>query len=569
MFISSLREKIQNVTTTTETHRFLRVLRDGGKLVRNYTQNIDMLEAREGLCQELEKGPGSKGRFNARAQREARKSGIGADIDQNGGCEVVPLHGSLQRLRCSLCGKSSSWDEPLIKSAMLSGSAPDCGPCTENSSNRTTRGRRGLAIGRLRPDIVLYGEEHPHSNLISPIVTHDLGLGPDILLIMGTSLRVHGLKVMIREFAKAVHTKGGKVVFVNQTKPSESIWGDFIDYWVEWDCDEWVMDLRDRREDIWTGVVEEKSKDRTETAKRWRPQALRDDKCNGAYLTFKILDSLSKVRDEDGRMASRFLYWPAPSRVSNVSLPNEETNSKVPSKKGQPKTKRPEPSKKPAKAATKAKSNKRKSQPEEYIETEEDKRNIAYLVSKIWQDLRLKAPDLSAIPPPPTELRIPFNKYKVTNIPDYLKPFAFSSSSNHLPNVGTWPLDKMNLVSLPPSGSTIPIHTPISKPKTEEKPKPQPRPNHGYGTRASRRFSSAETIVDNGESDVQVEQGLPEQQEPVVQLGEEQEQENTIVVVESEEPMTPVSQRIKRNCSIGALMSSSPEEWHDAMEVVN
>ncbi|CZR67776.1 uncharacterized protein PAC_17675 [Phialocephala subalpina] len=568
MFISSLREKIQNVSYTTETHRFLRVLRDGGKLVRNYTQNIDMLEQREGLCQELEKGPGAKGRFNARAQREARKSGIGADIDQNGGCEVVPLHGSLQWLRCSLCGKPSSWDEPANKSAMLSGTAPDCGPCTTNSGNRTSRGRRGLAIGRLRPDIVLYGEEHPHSNLISPIVTHDLGLGPDILLIMGTSLRVHGLKVMIREFAKAVHTKGGKVVFVNQTKPSESIWGEFIDYWVEWDCDEWVMDLRDRREDIWTGVVEENTKETTETTKRRRPQALRDDKLNGAYLTFKILDTLSRVRDESGGMASRFLYWPAPaSRVSNISLPDREQQTKAPVKKGQS-------TKKNSKSApikkTGAKPNKRKSEPEPYKETEEDRKNLAYIVSKIWEDLRKKAPDLSAIPPPPPELRIPFSKFTSNKaLPDYLTPFAFSSTSNHIPNVGTWPLDKMNLVSLPPSGSTIPIHTPKSKPKTEEKPKPQPRPNHGYGTRASRRFSSAETIVvDRGETDVQMEQELPAQQEPMVQLGEEQEQEDTIVA-KSEDPMTPVSSRIKRNCSIGALVSSSPEQWHDAMEVVS
>lgn len=385
---------------------------------------------------------------------------------------------------------------------------------------------------------------------------------------MGTSLRVHGLKVMIREFAKAVHTKGGKVVFVNQTKPSESIWGDFIDYWVEWDCDEWVMDLRDRREDIWTGVLEEKSKERTETAKRWRPQALRDDKTNGAYLTFKILDTLSKVRDEDGRMASRFLYWPAPaSRVSNVSIPVERTTSNVPNKKGQFKTRKSEHSKKPAKATTKAKSNKRKSQPEEYIETEEDRKNVAYIVSKMWQDLRKIAPDL---PAPPPELRIPFSNFK-SNATDYLKPFSFSSTStpsNHFPNVGTWPLNRMNLVSLPPSGSTIPIHTPKSKPKTEEKPKPPPRPNHGYGTRASRRFSSAETIVvDSGEKDVVMEPELPRQQEPIVQLGEEQEQDDTIVV--AEDPMTPVSKRIKRNCSIGALMSSSPEEWHDAMEVVS
>jgi hypothetical protein len=46
MFISSLRQKIQNeVKSTTEAHDFIRVLRDGGRLVRNYTQNIDWKSA--------------------------------------------------------------------------------------------------------------------------------------------------------------------------------------------------------------------------------------------------------------------------------------------------------------------------------------------------------------------------------------------------------------------------------------------------------------------------------------------------------------------------------------------
>lgn len=117
-------------------------------------------------------------------------------------------------------------------------------------------------MGKLRPDIVLYGEEHPDAHLISPVVTHDLGLGPDLMLILGTSLKVHGLKVLVRQFAKAVHSKGGKVVFVNFTRPSESSWGDVIDYWVAWDCDAWVGDLREKVPALWLppGVVEEKKK---------------------------------------------------------------------------------------------------------------------------------------------------------------------------------------------------------------------------------------------------------------------------------------------------------------------
>ncbi|RKU42399.1 hypothetical protein DL546_004599 [Coniochaeta pulveracea] len=80
-----------------------------------------------------------------------------------------------------------------------------------------------------------------------------------MLLILGTSLRVHGLKVLVKEFAKAAHSKGGKVVFVNFTKPPESVWSDVIDFWVQWDCDTWVLDLKNRKPALWLppGAVDE------------------------------------------------------------------------------------------------------------------------------------------------------------------------------------------------------------------------------------------------------------------------------------------------------------------------
>jgi NAD-dependent histone deacetylase SIR2 len=78
---------------------------------------------------------------------------------------------------------------------------------------------------------------------------------PDMLIIMGTSLKVHGLKKLVKDFAKAVHATGtgttpngspkvqknwqGKVVFVNKTPPG-SEWSDVIDYHVAGETDEWV-----------------------------------------------------------------------------------------------------------------------------------------------------------------------------------------------------------------------------------------------------------------------------------------------------------------------------------------
>lgn len=90
-----------------------------------------------------------------------------------------------------------------------------------------------------------------------------------MLIIMGTSLKVHGLKKLVKEFAKAVHASApsesshssftasptpkvamsknsmkGKVVFVNKTPPS-SEWNGVIDYFVEGDTDAWVSRVLD------------------------------------------------------------------------------------------------------------------------------------------------------------------------------------------------------------------------------------------------------------------------------------------------------------------------------------
>lgn len=335
-FISSLRQKIiKDVKESTDTHMFIRALRDGGRLVRNYTQNIDMLERLAGLCTELERGAGTRGRFN---RKEVRTGNDYEGGKHDSGVEVVQLHGSLNSLRCGLCARLADWDDEDRHVTTLAGEAPECPWCSENSAKREDKGRRSLAIGRLRPDIVLYGEEHPSAHLVGPLITHDLSLNPDMLLILGTSMRVHGLKVMVREFAKAVHGRGGYVVFVNQTKPPESIWGDVIDYWVEWDCDAWVADLKQRRDDIWLpqGTKLEACKDDKPQAPAKNPSAERPDYTNGAHLTWKILTSLRKLtgRGEDEESAKRI------KRINGMSKQTAPRRRSLPStnKKQNPRT---------------------------------------------------------------------------------------------------------------------------------------------------------------------------------------------------------------------------------------
>lgn len=252
-FIASLRQKIRDeVDSTSSVHKFVRVLRDGGRLMRCYTQNIDGLEEREGLVTDLGRGKGNKRRFMKKhyeAPRPAHTSGT----DFDGGCEVVQLHGDLQKLRCTMCSTQFEWTDEETE-IYLEGAAPNCEKCTEKSEVRQASGKRGLATGSLRPNIVLYGEDHPSNTLLTPLIPFDAGCQPEVMIIMGTSLKVFGLQKVVREFAKAVHAQKngkGRVIFVNRTRPAETTWDGVIDDFVAMDCDDWVHDVKMRRPDIW------------------------------------------------------------------------------------------------------------------------------------------------------------------------------------------------------------------------------------------------------------------------------------------------------------------------------
>jgi NAD-dependent SIR2 family protein deacetylase len=229
-FASTLRQKSRDAKPTP-SHHFISHLRDCGKLVRCYTQNIDQIEEKVGLSTSLEQGPGSRRRFSRKSTSDGKDSARGVKVN-NGGVECVLLQGSLQSLRCIRCGRVCEWDKEGRHLETMSGLQPNCPHCAGETAARQEKGKRALGVGKLRPDIVLYGEEHPKAHLIGPLIEHDLGLYPNFMLILGTSLKVHGLKVIVREFAKAVHSKGGKVVFVNFTMVPQSVWGDIIDYWI-------------------------------------------------------------------------------------------------------------------------------------------------------------------------------------------------------------------------------------------------------------------------------------------------------------------------------------------------
>lgn len=304
-FISQLKQSV-DAATPSPTHAFLKTLDTKKKLLRSYTQNIDGFEERAGLL-----GSSSD---DARVATAKGKSKLKTRDVRN-----VQLHGDINRVRCTFCSADLPCTEDYLR-LFNEGVAPDCPECNARcaclpfpallcvlslslpffpsryvlapfspsdllshdhffsfirhvssiAEARVARSARALKIGTLRPAIVLYDEPHPLGDDIGTIQSGDLAKKPDLLIVMGTSLKVHGLKKLVKEFAKTVHagapstalgssntaTKPSlthKVIFVNKTAPGTE-WNGIIDYHVEGSTDEWVERVleqwkRDRPDD--------------------------------------------------------------------------------------------------------------------------------------------------------------------------------------------------------------------------------------------------------------------------------------------------------------------------------
>jgi NAD-dependent SIR2 family protein deacetylase len=96
---------------------------------------------------------------------------------------------------------------------LSSGIPPYCPECTTLEKVRQMSGKRSRGVGKLRPSVVLYNEDHKDGEHVGEVVRKDLtGSSPraDLLLVVGTSLRVPGTKRIVREFSKAVRLRATK-----------------------------------------------------------------------------------------------------------------------------------------------------------------------------------------------------------------------------------------------------------------------------------------------------------------------------------------------------------------------
>ena len=141
--------------------------------------------------------------------------------DQGPWPRTVQLHGSLDLVICQKCREIG----PLNPEALHGPEAPSCPSCMHDHSVRMAAGKRSHGIGKLRPRITLYGENHPFDcESIGSVVACDLQSKPDALIVVGTTLHLPGVRSIVRDMAHTVaKNRTGLIIWINREPPSQSL----------------------------------------------------------------------------------------------------------------------------------------------------------------------------------------------------------------------------------------------------------------------------------------------------------------------------------------------------------
>lgn len=150
---------------------------------------------------------------------------------------TVQLHGGLEKMVCSKCNHLSEFRAPLFEGP----EPPSCSVCEEMDSVRTNiAGKRSHGIGKLRPRIVLYNEHNPDEEAIGAVVSADLRMRPDAIIVVGTSMKIPGVRRIVREMCGVVRgRRDGVAIWINQLpEPPGKEFEDCWDLIVRGNCDE-------------------------------------------------------------------------------------------------------------------------------------------------------------------------------------------------------------------------------------------------------------------------------------------------------------------------------------------
>lgn len=196
--------KLTKEAKPTAFHHMLATIAHEGRLMRLYSQNVDCLETSlKPLATAIP--------LNTKAPWPA----------------TVQLHGSVEKMQCTKCSQISDLEGPLFQGP----EPPLCKDCEESDLVRTQfGGKRSHGIGKLRPRMVLYNEYHPDQDAIGMVSQADLRRVPDAVIVVGTSMKVPGVRRIVKELCQATRAKrDGFTAWINldpvpQTPDLKNLW---------------------------------------------------------------------------------------------------------------------------------------------------------------------------------------------------------------------------------------------------------------------------------------------------------------------------------------------------------
>lgn len=193
---SSFHDMVRSLSSITKTarptrfHHLLASLAQEGRLLRLYSQNVDGIDTSlPPLHTQVplpRKAPWPK---------------------------TIQLHGGLSKMVCTKCSALNDFEAELFDGPI----PPACQQCEQLDYTRTeVAGKRSHGVGKLRPRMVLYNEGNPDDEAIGSCAKADLRRRPDCIIVVGTTLKVPGVKRIVREMCGIVRDhRDGLSVWIN------------------------------------------------------------------------------------------------------------------------------------------------------------------------------------------------------------------------------------------------------------------------------------------------------------------------------------------------------------------
>lgn len=207
--------KLTKAAKPTPFHHMLATLAQQDRLLRLYSQNVDGIDtALEPLATKIPLKK-TEGKWP----------------------KTVQLHGGLDKMVCSKCHELSDFNPDLFHGPV----PPVCLVCEDLNRVRTeVAGKRSHGVGMLRPRMVLYNEHNPDDEAIGSVTREDLRKRPDAVIVVGTTLKVPGVKRIVREMCATVRNRrDGVAIWINNDpEPSGKEFEDCWDIVVRGTCDQ-------------------------------------------------------------------------------------------------------------------------------------------------------------------------------------------------------------------------------------------------------------------------------------------------------------------------------------------